>query len=329
MKESLSSFIVPRININSRESINEAIYMTKEIGFDTFILFASDKVVFGENNKFSLKTFQETKGMLQDFSSKEILFFIDAESGFGHRCIEGLDINLETLDLSEEEKIYKNFKLINDELFENQISFNLAPVVDLNNLNEEILIGRSYSNDPKIVSKIASIFLSSCKASNIIPCLKHFPGHGAAKGDTHSDLIISPLSLEELKSSHLIPFIELINDTDFIMINHLSYESLDKSLCPATMSKTIMENLLRKDLGYKGLIISDSIRMGALSRNFTEEEVIWKFILNGGDLVLDPINPIESLSIMKKIVKSSSNLMEEKLAKINSIKNKARNLMKK
>ena len=191
------------------------------------------------------------------------------------------------------------------------------------------MIGRSYSNDPKIVSKIASIFLSSCKASNIIPCLKHFPGHGAAKGDTHSDLIISPLSLEELKSSHLIPFIELINETDFIMINHLCYESLEKSLYPATMSKTIMENLLRKDLGYKGLIISDSIRMGALSRNFTEEEVIWKFILNGGDLVLDPINPIESLSTLKKIVKSSSNLMEEKLARINSIKNKARNLMKK
>ena len=69
--------------------------------------------------------------------------------------------------------------------------------------------------------------------------------------------------------------------------------------------------------------------MGALSRNFTEEEVIWKFILNGGDLVLDPINPIESLSTLKKIVKFSSNLMEEKLVRINSIKNKARNLMKK
>lgn len=308
--KNLSNLIVPRINVNSDSSINETIDLIQEFNFNAFILFATEKVVFKEESKFSLERLNYTREQLEKNSDKDILFFIDAENGLGHRCS----------DYNELPRM--EFNEINLELYENQISFNLAPVVDINEFREKILEERCYSNNPKEVTKIANLFIEAAYSNNVIPCIKHFPGHGAAKGDTHTQIVNSDLSLDRINSTHLKPFLDLIDKVELIMMNHVHYSSIDTESVPASMSKNIMDIL--RNQNYKGIIISDSIRMGGIANQYTQEKIIEEFILNGGDLILDPLNPKDAIAILNKIYKAGNeDVIENKINLIDDLKSKA------
>lgn len=316
MKEDLSNLIVPRINVNSDSSLQNTIDLIKRYNFDSFILFATDEVVFKEKTRFSLERFNFIKNELQKNSKKKILFFIDAENGLGHRCSDYNEWN------------YMDFTQIGKELYDNQISFNLAPVVDVNQFDEKILRNRCYSSNPSEVTNIASLFLDSSYSNNVIPCIKHFPGHGAAEGDTHLGIVRSDLSLDELNSIHIKPFFYLIGRVELVMLNHVHYQCFDEDMLPASMSKSVINDFLVNELGYKGVILSDSLRMGALTENFTQEEIIESFIKNGGDLILDPIEPKQAIEVVDKMFSQSNQLIVKKIKKINDLKIKARNLVK-
>lgn len=308
--KNLSNLIVPRINVNSDSSINETIDLIQEFDFNAFILFATEKVVFKEESKFSLERLNYTREQLEKNSDKDILFFIDAENGLGHRCS----------DYNELPRM--EFNEINLELYKNQISFNLAPVVDINEFREKILEERCYSNNPKEVTKIANLFIEAAYSNNVIPCIKHFPGHGAAKGDTHTQIVNSDLSLDRINSTHLKPFLDLIDKVELIMMNHVHYSSIDTESVPASMSKNIMDIL--RNQNYKGIIISDSIRMGGIANQYTQEKIIEEFILNGGDLILDPLNPKDAIAILNKIYKAGNeDVIENKINLIDDLKSKA------
>ncbi len=328
MNKNLSNLIVPRINVNSDSSLSNAINLVNKFHFDSFILFASEEIKFGEKVTFPIERFNFLKKELQKKSETKILFFIDAENGFGHRCDVGKKFDVKDLVSNEKKEIIKKFFEINMELYENQISFNLAPVVDVNIFNQEILKGRSYSNDPEVITRIASLFIDSCYSNKIVPCLKHFPGQGAAIGDTHLKITQSSLSLDELLSTHISPFVNLIDKVELIMLNHVNYLSFDREPIPASMSKKIMNDLLVKKLGYKKVVISDSLRMGALTENFLQENVIESFIRNGGDLILDPVDPKEAIKVVNRIFSQSSELIIKKIKKINNLKAKARSFLK-
>ena len=308
--KNLSNLIVPRINVNSDSSINETIDLIQEFNFNAFILFATEKVVFKEESKFSLERLNYTREQLEKNSDKDILFFIDAENGLGHRCS----------DYNELPRM--EFNEINLELYENQISFNLAPVVEINEYREKILEERCYSNNPKEVTKIANLFIEAAYSNNVIPCIKHFPGHGAAKGDTLTQIVNSDLSLDRINSTHLKPFLDLIDKVELIMMNHVHYSSIDTESVPASMSKNIMDIL--RNQNYKGIIISDSIRMGGIANQYTQEKIIEEFILNGGDLILDPLNPKDAIAILNKIYKAGNeDVIENKINLIDDLKSKA------
>tara|TARA_B100000700_G_scaffold331676_1_gene466917 strand:+ start:6313 stop:7260 length:948 start_codon:yes stop_codon:yes gene_type:complete len=308
--KNLSNLIVPRINVNSDSSINETIDLIQEFDFNAFILFATEKVVFKEESKFSLERLNYTREQLEKNSDKDILFFIDAENGLGHRCS----------DYNELPRM--EFNEINLELYESQISFNLAPVVDINEFREKILEERCYSNNPNEVTKIANLFIEAAYSNNVIPCIKHFPGHGAAKGDTHTQIVNSDLSLDRINSIHLKPFLDLIDKVELIMMNHVHYSSIDTESVPASMSKNIMDIL--RNQNYKGIIISDSIRMGGIANKYTQEKIIEEFILNGGDLILDPLNPKDAIAILNKIYKAGNeDVIENKINLIDNLKSKA------
>ena len=214
------------------------------------------------------------------------------------------------------------FNEINLELYKNQISFNLAPVVDINEFREKILEERCYSNNPNEVTKIANLFIEAAYSNNVIPCIKHFPGHGAAKGDTHTQIVNSDLSLDRINSTHLKPFLDLIDKVELIMMNHVHYSSIDTESVPASMSKNIMDIL--RNQNYKGIIISDSIRMGGIANQYTQEKIIEEFILNGGDLILDPLNPKDAIAILNKIYKAGNeDVIENKINLIDDLKSKA------
>ncbi|MCR5321740.1 MAG: glycoside hydrolase family 3 protein [Lachnospiraceae bacterium] len=181
------------------------------------------------------------------------------------------------------------------------MGFNMdfAPVSDVNNNPNNPIIGtRSFSDDPKIVSDHVVAFIKGLSESNVSAALKHFPGHGNVGEDSHTGLPLSELTLEELKACELIPFQAGIDaGADMIMTAHIQYPNIEKNTyvskkdgekvyLPATLSRTIMTDVLRKEMGYDGIIITDAMDMGAITTHFDEIDAAVLAINAGVDILL-------------------------------------------
>ncbi len=151
------------------------------------------------------------------------------------------------------------------------INVNLAPVVDINSNSENTVIGnRSFGSDPKLVATCAEEFAKGLLDCHVLPCFKHFPGHGDVSVDSHVKMPVSFKILDGLLEIELIPYLQNIDLPPFIMTAHILFPNIDPNH-PATLSKIILTDILRKKLQYKGIILSDSLTMAAvLSKNLTE-----------------------------------------------------------
>ncbi len=165
------------------------------------------------------------------------------------------------------------------------IGFNLnfAPVADVG-----MERGRSFSEDPYVVADFVQAAGSGYEREHIIYCLKHFPGLGQSQTDTHKDTSVVSVSLPELRQRDLLPFRRMIaerNPADyFIMVSHAIYPALED--VPASISPVIQTDLLRKELKYDGVIITDDIAMGAVANYYTPTELALKAVEAGTDIIL-------------------------------------------
>ncbi len=168
-------------------------------------------------------------------------------------------------------------------------NLNFAPVVDLNLNDQQGIIGklgRSFSNKPDIVARIASRFVEIFSSYGIACCYKHFPGHGSAIGDTHEGFVDVS---ETFHFDELAPYRSLVNDLDkpvMVMTAHVVNKSLDSQGLPATLSHEILTGLLRNTMGYDGVIISDDLQMQAISKHYSLEESLSLTINAGADMVI-------------------------------------------
>lgn len=170
-----------------------------------------------------------------------------------------------------------------------RLGFNMdfAPVADVNNnpLNP-VISSRSYSDDAIKVSKYVNEAFNGFKKANILATLKHFPGHGDVSVDSHLSMPHVDKEKEELEKVELYPFKEAIkNGVDGIMAAHILYKAFDKKF-PATLSKKIIKDYLRDELGFDGLVITDSLTMGAIQANFKTEEIIESCVNAGVDIMM-------------------------------------------
>ncbi|MEC9376784.1 MAG: glycoside hydrolase family 3 N-terminal domain-containing protein [Candidatus Neomarinimicrobiota bacterium] len=221
---------------------------------------------------------------------------------------------------------------ISDSLKKCGINLNLAPVLDLD-YGAETIIGKSnraISLEPTKVIEHAEIFIRALKKKNIISCGKHFPGQGSASGDTHEGFTDISASWTV---ADLIPFDDLIQsgDLDMIMMAHVFNEKLDPAL-PASLSREIVTGVLRKDLGFLGVVICDDPSMRAISDHY-ELEQIFELMLNAGidlfclgnNLVYDPDYIPKSVSALCNLVESgkiSESRIQESNERINNLKAK-------
>ncbi len=150
---------------------------------------------------------------------------------------------------------------IGKELYEAGINFNLAPVVDVQ-VEGSFLFDRCISEDPKKIVTLASHFIAGLHLEGVFSCLKHYPGHGFAKSDSHKELPALLKLLSELYACDLIPFRELSMCTDAVMTAHILFPLVDKN--PATCSKILLEGILRGEFGFEGVIVSDSLGMNGI-----------------------------------------------------------------
>ena len=175
-----------------------------------------------------------------------------------------------------------------------ELGFNLdfAPVADV--VTEQIsgnAIGdRSFGSDPEMVSKLSLQFASGLQENGVIPCFKHFPGHGSVTGDTHEKPVVLDKTKNELYASDLVPFQNAItNDAPMIMVSHLSCPGVTDDETPASLSSVMLTDMLRGEMGYKGIIITDSFQMGAVTSIYPDSgDAAVTAIKAGADIILMP-----------------------------------------
>lgn len=204
--------------------------------------------------------------------------------------------------------------VVGEELRAFGINLNFAPVLDIYSNKDNTVIGnRAFSSTASIVSTMALSYSKGLKSTSIIPVYKHFPGHGDTKEDSHYTLPVIYKTKEELLNLELIPFIDAIeDDAQIIMIGHLSLPEITNEDTPATLSKTIVTDLLKEELNYDGLIITDGINMKALTNVYTEEEIYIKALQAGIDILLMPTFDINTINIIKNAI-SDGEISEEQI----------------
>lgn len=191
-------------------------------------------------------------------------------------------------------------------------NLNLAPVVDLNSNPDNPIIGgkeRSFSADPEIVHTHAAEFVASHRRQGIITCLKHFPGHGSSRNDSHLGLVDVT---KDWNTAELLPYRTMIEQglCDIVMTAHTFNTRLDPDY-PATLSKTTIDGILRKQLGYNGVVVSDDLNMGAIVQNYTYESAVEKAINAGVDVLIVANNKIYSPDVAPRSIDLLLKLVED------------------
>ena len=196
-----------------------------------------------------------------------------------------------------------------------------APVADVNNNpNNPVINTRSLGEDPILVADMASAFAKGLQAGGVIATGKHFPGHGDTQTDSHLDLPVIDQDRSRLDSVELFPFRRLINQgIPSIMVAHLEVPSLETKKIPATLSPAIINGLLKKELGFQGLVVTDALDMGAVVNGFGSDSVAVKAIEAGVDILLVLPEEEKAIDAIVDAVKSgriSGSRIDESVRKI-------------
>ena len=203
-------------------------------------------------------------------------------------------------------------QIIGSYLYSFGFNMDFAPVADVNTNPENIVIGaRAFGSDPYLVSKMDAAFLSGLHSTGVKGCIKHFPGHGDTKGDTHAEYVAVTKTWDEIKKVELIPFIENFKNADCVMVAHVTFMDVDSEY-PASLSKKLISEKLRGELGYDGLVLTDALDMGAIEKNYGSGEASLLAFEAGNDILLMPQNFNEAYEGMISAVKSGR-ISEERL----------------
>ncbi len=248
---------------------------------------------------------------LQEMSGGRLLIGVDQEGGKVRRLgpVEGFAEVCSAEQMGKSGTDTRNSRKLAQitatTLAEVGINCNFAPVVDLNiNESNPVIgaIGRSFSADPAIVAGHARAWVEEHRKLGILSCIKHFPGHGSSTADSHKGFVDISATWNP---AELAPYRELQenNLVDLVMTGHLFNKNLDPDY-PATLSKQIVTNLLRDDLGYGGVVVSDDMQMKAITDHYGFDEAIGRSLAAGVDMLVFGNNLDYDPDICSKAVKA-------------------------
>lgn len=240
----------------------------------------------------NLVTQEQTREMITNTQSySEIPLFISADEEGGN--VGRLMYKLGTTWVNDmysykdmgEDTAYANAYTIGSDMVSCLFNTDFAPVADVWTNPENTVIGdRAYSDDFNQASELVAAAVRGFTDAGVVCCVKHFPGHGDTSTDTHEGAAVVDKSLDELRAGELLPFESGIEaGVDMVMVGHITVTAVDDE--PATISKAVITDLLREELGWDGVVITDSLDMGALA-GYDNGEVCVKFLEAGGDILL-------------------------------------------
>ena len=257
-------------------------------------------LIGGSKNSFK-KLIAEFDSIAQRNGCLPLFFSIDAEPGLFSSRIRGTLSLPSQSNISTLGRIDSISSVISSVLKEIGFNMNFAPVCDCSK-NKEIIGSRSFGNDQKKIVELSSKFISNFQEKNIVCTAKHFPGHGNVKGDSHKELVYIDGELTELHNFKSI----IDSGVAAVMVGHIAVKNnseFDTDGLPSSLSKKIVTGLLRNKLGFKGLIITDALNMGAVTKF---DKPALQSAMAGCDILLMPTDELKLInSILSEIEKNS------------------------
>ena len=260
--------------------------------------------------KENITTFDKTRQFVSDLNENSripLIISIDEEGGSVQRLKYLMDARVSDIPFMYNVGLtniydfaYNIGKIIAEEVRTIGVNVDFAPVIDIySNPNNTVIGKRSFGSDAEIVSNMAVRFTKGLEDNGVIGVYKHFPGHGDTDIDSHEALPIINKSLDDLKSFELVPFKSAVKaGAKMIMVGHIAIPEVTHDNTPASLSKEVID-ILKDDLNYNGLIVTDALNMGAINDNYSNEEAYIKAIEAGNDLLLIPSDGIDTINIIK------------------------------
>jgi len=289
-------------------------------------------ILFGRNLDQSpdqaLRLNSEIKSLQQMTASKSPIFIsVDQEGGRVQRLKGNPFVHwpsLQKVGAKKSPALSQKFsRALATELASVGFNLDFAPCLDIFNNSSNTVIGdRSIGQTALGVGQHVAALIDGLHQGGVLSCGKHFPGHGHTLIDSHEDLPREKLTLERLFAEELIPFKTAIDhQIPMLMTAHILFENIDPNN-PATLSKKFLSDILRRQLGFKGFIVSDDLDMKALTKHLSREEIPVRFLQAGGDLLLycnEPSSPGLAMKSIRRAVDSEElNLVEieSKIARV-------------
>lgn len=278
-------------------------------------------ILFGENVESSDQLLALVNSLKSTNSKNNIPLFIsvDQEGGRVNRMpkeIKNIPASKTIGEVNNSEFSYKIGSILSEEMKAFGFNMDFAPVLDINSNPKNSVIGdRSFGANAEVVSKLGIQTMKGIQEGGVIPVIKHFPGHGDTSVDSHIGLPSVENDMNRLKSFELVPFNDAIkNGADVVMVAHILLNKID-SQNPASLSKTIITDLLREQLNFNGVVITDDMTMGAIVKNYNISDAAIKSVNAGSDIVLvchGHDNEVAVINALKKAVDDGT-ILEERV----------------
>lgn len=266
---------------------------------------------------------------IQKQTNVPLLLTADLERGIGGTINGALEVvTCMALGATGDEKMaFDAGAMIGREALAMGINMNYAPVLDVNsNAANPVINNRSFGSNPDFVARMGVAFSRGLQSAGVASCGKHFPGHGDSSVDSHSLLGVIDGSPERLERVELYPFRKAIESgIDGIMSAHLQLPAIDPELLPGTLSYKVMTTLLRDEMGFQGVAISDAMDMGAIAENYPPEISIPMAINAGCDQLIMPQDNERAVTVLRRAVEDgtvSTDRLNEAVGRILSLKEK-------
>ena len=301
LREKIGQMVMVRMsgeftNLNS-EKFAESRRQVEENRLGGFIVFR------GEANSIAALTNE-----MQRISKLPLLFAADYERGLRMQLRTGTPFttNMGVGATGDVLAAYRQGKIIAEEMRAIGVNWLFAPVADINNNPDNPVINiRSFGANPEKVGEFAAALAKGVRDGGALATLKHFPGHGDTATDSHIGLAKISANKTQLGAVELVPFKTAIGDgVDAVMTAHLAVPQVTGDDVPATLNPKISNDILRKELGFKGIITTDAMEMGAIKKNYSDEKSVVMAVLAGADIVLLPADAKKTIDAIEAAVKS-------------------------
>ena len=290
------------------------------------VILFSDNLVYKDQTTALIADYQ---AFAEQQGAQKLFIAVDEEGGSVARCAEKLGVttlnDMYTYRAEGTQKAYDNAKIIGSYLKELGFNLDFAPVADTWSNKSNTVIGtRAYSDNYLETAELIPSAVNGFHEGGVLCTLKHFPGHGDTTQDTHLGPVSTDKELSELESREYLAFMTGISaGADMVMASHITMNSVDS--LPASLSPTMLQEELRNKLRFEGVIVTDSLSMGAITDNYTSAEAAVKAFTAGADILLMPEDLEEAVSGIEEAVEAGTitqERLDESLRRILQLKAK-------